>query len=146
MAEKNAHVMDYVNDMMVLVKSYESFFRANAGDLNISVGEVPILLSIYRNEGLNQIDLVRKFHVTEANISKTTKNLYMKGFLVKEIDKDNNTKKLLFLTDKGKEACNQLLDAYNIWKDDVIGDISPEELSAFAGTLKTLANNSSSNI
>lgn len=142
MAEKNAHVMDYVNDMMVLVKSYESFFRANAGDLNISVGEVPILLSIFRNEGLNQIDLVRKFHVTEANISKTTKNLLNKGFIIKEIDKENNTKKLLFLTDKGKEACNKLLDSYNVWKDDVIQDVPYEELIAFSQTLKKLARNS----
>ena len=95
----------------------------------------------YKDEGLNQIDLVRKFHVTEANISKTTKNLLNKGFIVKKVDVENNTKKLLFLTEKGQEVCESLLELFEDWRNDLKGDIPSEELHAFSKTLEKISIN-----
>lgn len=118
------------------------FFRKNMVNIDINIGEIPILLEIYANEGLNQIDLVRRFHVTEANISKTTKNLLIKGFITKTIDAENNTKKILLLTEKGKEACQILLDIFNQWKNATLGDIPADEMKSFSKTLKRLSDNS----
>ena len=127
---------------MNLLKSYEMFFRKNMENLDINIGEIPILMEIYTNEGLNQIDLVRQFHVTEANISKITKNLLIKGLITKTIDAENNTKKILLLTEDGKKTCQILLDIFDQWKDATIGDIPTDELVAFARTLKKLSDNS----
>ena len=142
MSEKNTVVPEHVNYLMNLLKSYEFFFRKNMENMDISIGEIPILLEIYANEGLNQIDLVRQFHVTEANISKTTKNLLVKGFITKTIDSENNTKKILLLTDEGKDACHKLLDIFEQWKDAIKGDLPSDELLDFADTLKKLYDNS----
>ena len=142
MSERDTMVPEHVNYLMNLLKSYELFFRNNMSDLDINIGEIPILLEIYANEGLNQIDLVRQFHVTEANISKTTKNLLVKGFITKTIDVDNNTKKILLLTEDGKEACHKLLEIFEQWKKALRGDLPSDELLAFAKTLKKLSDNS----
>ena len=90
MTEKKIIISESLNNLRVLVRSFEAHFRKNMESEDINIGEIPILLSIYKDEGLNQIDLVRKFHVTEANISKTTKNLLNKGFIVKKVDVENN--------------------------------------------------------
>ena len=111
-------------------------------NIDINIGEIPILLEIYANEGLNQIDLVRRFHVTEANISKTTKNLLIKGFITKTIDAENNTKKILLLTEEGKEVCQILLDIFDQWKEATMADISRDEMLAYSQTLKKLSDNS----
>ena len=142
MNEKNTIIPEHVNYLMNLLKSYELFFRKNMDTLDINIGEIPILLEIYTNEGLNQIDLVKQFHVTEANISKTTKNLLLKGLIIKEIDTENNTRKLLFLTEEGKKVCLKLLDIFEEWKDAIKGDLTPEELYTFANTLKKISDNS----
>ena len=142
MNENETMIPEHVNYLMNLLKSYEMFFRKNMENLDINIGEIPILLEIYANEGLNQIDLVRRFHVTEANISKTTKNLLIKGLITKTIDAENNTKKILLLTEDGKKTCQILLDIFDQWKDATIGDIPTEELVAFARTLKKLSDNS----
>lgn len=142
MNEKNTIIPEHVNYLMNLLKSYELFFRKNMDTLDINIGEIPILLEIYANEGLNQIDLVKQFHVTEANISKTTKNLLLKGLIIKEIDTKNNTRKLLFLTEEGKKVCLKLLDIFEEWKDAIKGDLPPEELYTFANTLKKISDNS----
>ena len=142
MEKQNTSIPENLNYLMTLIKSYEAYFRKNIGTVDINIGEIPILLAIYMDEGLNQIDLVKKFHVTEANISKTTKNLLYKGMIVKKIDAENNTKKLLFLTDKGQDACDKLLKIFKNWNDEVIDDIPMDELKAFSHTLSKLSENS----
>ena len=141
MTEKKIIISESLNNLRVLVRSFEAHFRKNTESEDINIGEIPILLSIYKDEGLNQIDLVRKFHVTEANISKTTKNLLNKGFIVKKVDVENNTKKLLFLTEKGQEVCESLLELFEDWKNDLKGDIPSEELHAFSKTLEKISIN-----
>ena len=138
----DSKIPKHLNYILNLTKSYESYFKKNMESLDINIGEILILLEIYNNEGLNQIDLVKKFHVTEANISKTTKNLLIKGLIIKKIDADNNTKKLLFLTDKGQDACDKLLKIFRNWNDEVVGDIPMGELIAFSNTLSKLSENS----
>ena len=142
MAKGNTKIPEHLNYLLNLTKSYESYFRRNMDALDINIGEILILLEIYDNEGLNQIDLVKKFHVTEANISKTTKNLLVKNLIIKKIDNDNNTKKLLFLTEKGKDACEKLLQIFSDWNSEVIKDVPMDELISFAATLGKLSENS----
>ena len=142
MNKNETMIPEHVNYLMNLLKSYEMFFRKNMENININIGEIPILLEIYANEGLNQIDLVRRFHVTEANISKTTKNLLIKGFITKTIDAENNTKKILLLTEDGKEVCQILLNIFDQWKNATLGDIPADEMKSFSKTLKRLSDNS----
>ena len=141
MSEKDVIIPESLNNLRTLVRSFESYFRKDMGAIDVNIGEIPVLLAIYTNEGLNQIDLVRKFHVTEANISKTTKNLLQKELIIKKVDNENNTKKLLFLTDEGQDVCNHLLEIFEEWKDLLKGDISSEELIAFSATLDKIAKN-----
>ena len=55
MNENETIVPEHVNYLMNLLRSYEFFFRKNMENLDINIGEIPILLEIYENEGLNQI-------------------------------------------------------------------------------------------
>ena len=142
MIKDNKNIPEHLNYLLNLTKSYEAYFRKNMDVTDINIGEILILLEIFANEGLNQIDLVKKFHVTEANISKTTKNLLVKGLIIKKIDTENNTKKLLFLTENGQEACNHLLDLFKQWNDEVSEGIDMDELIAFSKTLQKLSENS----
>lgn len=141
MNEKKVIIPEHLNYLMTLIKSYEAYFRKNIGTVDVNIGEIPVLIAIYTNEGLNQIDLVKKFHVTEANISKTTKNLLYKELIIKKIDTENNTKKLLFLTDEGQKVCERLLEIFVEWKNNLKGDIPSDELIIFAGTLEKLSIN-----
>ena len=142
MIKDNKNIPEHLNYLLNLTKSYEAYFKKNMDVTDINIGEILILLEIFANEGLNQIDLVKKFHVTEANISKTTKNLLVKGLIIKKIDTENNTKKLLFLTENGQDACNHLLDLFKQWNDEVSEGIGMDELIAFSKTLQKLSENS----
>lgn len=141
MVEETVKIPRYLNQLSDILKSYEFHFRKHLEDFDLTMGELPILLGIYENEGLNQIDLVKKFHVTEANISKTTKHLLQKGLIIKEVDAENNTKKLLFLTEDGEKLCLRLGELFEEWKNIMVEDIPEEDLVVFSRVLAAFTEN-----
>lgn len=124
-----------------LIKSYESNFGKNASSIKVNTTEILILLEIYNNEGLNQIDIAKRFLVTEANISQTTKKLLKKDLIVKKMDEENNTKNILFLTEKGHELCDELLVMFRDWNNKVIKGIPMENLILFGESLEMINEN-----
>ena len=124
-----------------LIKNYESFFGKNVKKLGLNTNEILILLEIYNNEGLNQIDIAKRYLVTEANISQITKKLKEKDLIEKRMDFENNTKNLLFLTEKGRDLSEKLLVMFRDWNNKVIKGIPMENLILFGETLEMINEN-----
>lgn len=124
-----------------LIKSYETSFGKTAKSLGMNTNEILILLEIYNNEGLNQIDIAKRYLVTEANISQITKKLKEKDLIEKRMDFENNTKNLLFLTEKGRELSEKLLVMFRDWNNKVIKGIPMENLILFGETLEMINEN-----
>lgn len=124
-----------------LIKSYESAFGKNAKSLDMNTNEILILLEIYNKEGLNQIDIAKRYLITEANISQTTKKLMKKDLIEKKMDPENNSKNLLFLTEKGHELSEELLVMFRDWNNKVIKGIPLENLILFGETLEMINEN-----
>lgn len=124
-----------------LIKRYESSFGKKAKSLGMNTNEIIILMEIYNNEGLNQTDIAKRYLVTEASISQTTKKLKEKGYIEKKMDLENNTKNLLFLTDKGRELSDELLVMFRDWNNRIIKGIPIENLIIFGETLEMINAN-----
>ena len=107
----------------------------------MNTNEILILLEIYKNEGLNQIDIAKVYLITEANISQITKKLMGKELIEKRIDPENNSKNLLFLTEKGRELSEELLVMFRDWNNKVIKGISISKLILFGETLEMINEN-----
>ena len=124
-----------------LIKSYEASFGKNAKSLGMNTNEILILLEIYNNEGLNQIDIAKRYLITEANISQITKKLMGKGLIEKKMDPENNSRNLLFLTEKGCELSEELLVMFRDWNNKIIKGIPFENLILFGETLEMINEN-----
>ena len=124
-----------------LIKSYESNFSKNTNSFGMKFNEILILVSIYENEGINQIDIAKGYLITEANISQITKKLLAKGLIEKKEDPENNRKKLLYLTEEGQDLCEELLVMFRDWTNKVIQGIPIENLIMFGETLEIINEN-----
>ena len=135
--EIHQHLIYFYN----LIKSYESTFGKNSKSLGMNTNEILIILEIYNREGLNQIDFAKRYLITEANISQTTKKLMEKDLIEKKMDPENNSKNLLYLTEKGQNLCGELLVLFRDWNNKVIKGIPMENLILFGETLKMINEN-----
>ena len=141
MIETNIEIPRHLIYFLTLIKSYEFDFSKCSDLYGVNTNDILILLEIYDKEKLNQIDLVKRFHVTEASISQTTKRLLANGFIIKIMDPKNNARNILFLTDKGYELCEVLLVLFRNWNDKVIKDIPFDDLISFGETLEKIYAN-----
>ncbi|SKC81204.1 MarR family winged helix-turn-helix transcriptional regulator [Maledivibacter halophilus] len=73
-------------------------------DVEIYRSEIHIISVIGHNDDIHISEIARKFGVTKGAISKTIKKLEKKGLVEKAIDKTNNTRTLVKLTEKGLKA------------------------------------------
>ena len=103
--------------------------------------EILLLMEIYDRKSLNQVDLVKRFHVTDSNISQATKKLLEKGLIIKRMDSRNNTKNVLLLSETGEELCELLLILFRDWNNKVIKDIPLDDLISFGETIEKINEN-----
>ena len=73
-------------------------------DVNIYRSEIHIVKLIGDYANLHVSEIARKFVVTKVAISQALNQLERKGLVEKYLDETNNTRLLVKLTDKGKEA------------------------------------------
>ena len=130
------------NSFYIIRKGFERFLKENSGDLNINRAESRFLAEIYYNEGISQREIARNLFVSEANIAKTYKVLEKKGLLYKNIDEKNNTRRQLYLTEKGKTAFEEIIGLYEEYYQFIVTDYSKEELKQNEKILGNIAEKS----
>ena len=130
------------NSIYIIRKGFEKFLKENSRDLNINRAESRFLAEIYYNEGISQREIARNLFVSEANIAKTYKVLEKKGLLYKNIDEKNNTRRQLYLTEKGKSAFEEIIDLYGEYYQFIVSDYSKEELKENEKILSNIADKS----
>ena len=81
-------------------------FKTFDTNVNIYRSEIHIIQLIGDREGMHISEISRLIGVTKGTVSQIVKRLEKKGLAEKHIDKDNNTRQLVNLTDKGIIAYN----------------------------------------
>lgn len=132
----------YFNSIYFIRKGFEKFLKENSGDLNINRAESRFLAEIYYNEGISQREIANNLFVSEANIAKTFKKLENKGLIYKNIDEENNTRRRLYLTEKGETAFEEIIDLYEEYSDCISKQYSKEEVENLEEILANFASES----
>ena len=130
------------NSFYYIRKGFEVFLKENSGELNINRAESRFLSEIYYNEGISQREIAHNLFVSEANIAKTYKKLESKGLIYKNIDEENNTRRQLYLTEKGEAAFEEIIDLYQEYYDLILSEYSKDKIEASEIALSKIAEKS----
>lgn len=119
----------------IIYREHAKFLNEKVKEDDLSFGLFPLLIKIYRNEGIIQEQLAQSFHLNESTITRNLKKLEDKGFILRIQDK--RTKKIE-ITEKGKKIAQKVMDYDEEWDrkiKDIIGD---EEFVNYKNTLRTI--------
>lgn len=105
-------------------------------DENISFGLYPLLIKIYRNEGVIQEQLAQSFHLNESTITRNLKKLEENGFIKRIPDK--RTKKIE-ITENGRKIAQKFIDLDELWDNKIEDIIGHEEYENFLNSLKKIS-------
>ena len=144
--------LEIIEDMMdvpiypalsLIIKGHNTFFDEKLKGTGVSAAELPYIVRIYTdNNKLTQRDLCNLFFVSEPVVARTLKNLEKKGFIIRNKDPKNRTRKLLSLTDSGIEISKRMFDINDEWEKLLFDNFTSDEIESYKNLTKTLAVNS----
>ncbi len=108
---------------------HDNFLKENFKD--IAPRDFTYLSNIYFHKDISQKELADLLYVSESNVTQIIKRLEKKGFVKREIAKNDNGKKILSLTDKGESAFNSLLNLVVNFESQLFKDYSTEDKEKF---------------
>ena len=144
--------LEIIEDMMdvpiypalsLIIKGHNTFFDEKLKGTGVSAAELPYIVRIYAdNNKLTQRDLCNLFFVSEPVVARTLKNLEKKGFIIRNKDPKNRTRKLLSLTDSGIEISKRMFDINDEWENLLFDNFTSDEIESYKNLTKALAVNS----
>ncbi|WP_407382050.1 MarR family winged helix-turn-helix transcriptional regulator [Methanobrevibacter sp.] len=119
----------------LLYREHAKFLNDRLKDENLSFGLYPLLIKIYKHEGIIQEQLAQSFHLNESTVTRNLKKLEDKGFIERIPDKRT---KRIEITDNGRKIAQKVMDLDELWDDKIKAIIGIEEYDNFLNTLKKI--------
>ena len=124
----------------MIIKCHTKFFEEKLEGTDLNPSELPYIIRIGENDGeLSQKDLSNLFLVSEPVVARTLKNLEKKGFIIRRIDQENKTRRLISLSSKGFEIREKTLHLEEDWHNSLFKVLSEDEKRKFNEILGILA-------
>ncbi|WP_405305159.1 MarR family winged helix-turn-helix transcriptional regulator [Methanobrevibacter sp.] len=133
MFDENIPTVPFIS---ILYREHAKFLNEKVKDEDLSFGLYPLLIKIYKNEGIIQEQLAQSFHLNESTITRNLKKLEDKGFI--ERIQEKRTKRIE-ITDKGKKTAQKVMDYDEIWDEKIKEIIGPKEYDNFRNTLRKIS-------
>ena len=133
MLDENTPTVPYIS---IIYREHAKYLNDKIKDEDLSFGLFPLLIAIYKNEGVIQEQLAQNFHLNESTIARNLKKLEDKGFIKRIPDKRT---KRIEITDKGVKTAKKVIDYDDKWDEKIKGIIGIEEYDNFKNTLRKIS-------
>lgn len=120
----------------ILYREHAKYLNEKVKDEDLSFGLYPLLIKIYKNEGIIQEDLAETFHLNESTITRNLKKLEDKGFIIRIPQK---RKKLIKITEKGEKTAQKVMDYDEVWDEKIQEIIGVDEFNHFRNILMKIS-------
>ena len=123
-------VIYYINYINLI---HDNFLKENYTD--ITPRDLTYLSNIFYHQNISQRELSELLYVSESNVTQIIKRLEKNGYVVREVDESNKSRKILNLTDNGKLVIFSLLKIVYEWEGKFFEDYDPEDVVKFKNML-----------
>ena len=123
-----------------LFYTYTNYLNNALKEMDITISQARVLLVLAKNNGVSIDFLANKTNIGKSSTTKSVKILEKKGFLTKEIDPEDNRKKIVKITKKGRNIQKEALRINDEIETSIISKIGEEEIKTLKEQLITLDN------
>ena len=123
-----------------LFNDYTNYMNRYLKEMDLTLSQTRVLLVLGLNDGVSIDVLSTKSNIGKSSTTKSVKILEKKGFLTKEIDPEDNRKKIVKITKKGRNIQKEALRINDEIETSIISKIGEEEIKTLKEQLFTLDN------
>ncbi|MGQ9787895.1 MAG: MarR family winged helix-turn-helix transcriptional regulator [Candidatus Hadarchaeaceae archaeon] len=110
----------------------------------IGSGQVPLLMRLYRGDGINQDQLAREIRIDKATCTRAIRRLEQTGYVRREADEADRRAYRVYLTEKAKGFRPIIEMTLKDWTEHLLTGFSGEEREMVFRLLERLVANASS--
>ena len=120
-----------------LVKEMDDLYRIYAKNCNLSETAFWILYCIReREEAFTQREICEYWFYTPQTVNSALKNMTEEGLLLLRAEEGNRKNKRIYLTEKGKEIAEKIIDPLMDAERGALAALGEQETEAFLQTMK----------
>lgn len=116
----------YINYINLL---HKDFLKQAYDDLTPS--DVTYLVNIFYHQNCSQRDLAEQLFVSESNVAQIIKRLEKNEYITRIPDDRNKSRKIINLTQKGKNTVFTLIKSMYEWEGEFFKDYDSEDVEKF---------------
>lgn len=125
----------------IIHRAAQCFFAKKFKKYRIGTGQIPILMALFRADGITQDAAAQYFNADKSTIATTIKKLISEGYVIKQQDHQDKRAVRLYLTNRGKALKPCISQALKQWTDVLTHDFTPAEKSKMFNFLDRMAEN-----
>lgn len=99
------------------------------------------IIKVCQSPGITQDSFLKFFHIHPSNITRSMIYLQKKGFIRKEINKNDKRTSRLYPTQKALDAYAYIMETADCWHERILDGFSENERRLFTDFLKRAGNN-----
>ena len=104
-------------------------------------GQPPVLMELWKQEGLTQTDLAERIQITPATLTKMLQRMEKAGFILRKPDSVDQRITRVYLTEVGKTVQGQVEAMLQELEAETFAGLELEELEMLRGMLIMLRSN-----
>ena len=116
----------------VIYRKHARYINQKVKTENLTYGLYPLLIDIYRHDGLIQEKLAENFQLNESTITRNLNKLEEKGFIKRT---KHERKKIITATELGKQTAQKVMNYDEQWDEKIKKLLGEEEYKNFKETL-----------
>ncbi|MDP4227826.1 MAG: MarR family transcriptional regulator [Bacteroidota bacterium] len=120
-----------LGSIAIIYRSYLACMEKELEAYRIRSGQFDFLMVLYRKDGISQDTIAKALKVSKATTTRAIKNLETEGYVYRERDGTDLRAYRVYLTEKGKEVRNVILEKSVYFVDNLLSDFTHEEKEVF---------------
>ncbi|MFN3764964.1 MAG: MarR family winged helix-turn-helix transcriptional regulator [Aliihoeflea sp.] len=106
----------------------------------LKIGQLDVLMNLYRHPGLSQHDLARRLLVGRSNITMLLPQLEKQGLLRRDPDDNDRRIMRLYLTDDGEKRLMTAMEIYAGLLDRVMAQSTPDQCERLGDQMRRISD------
>lgn len=128
----------YINDIS---KIFNTTVARSTERVDISHGYRRILFHLAHNDGLTQLQLTRFTHLTAPTVSVSLTKMERDGLVRREADENDMRQVRVYLTQKGKEHHDFIINMCQKTEEKMLNNVSEEEQQELCRIMRKILRN-----
>lgn len=118
--------------------AHKTALEKSMNEIGLHSGQVFVLLELWKNDGLRQVDLAARLNIAPPTVNKTLKGLIDSGFVTRTKVEDDARSTRIFLTEKGASIEQAVRTQWERLEEQLLARLTDTEMLVLFQLLEKL--------